>query len=74
MSLKCYFLDMSQVVFSFRNSFCNVRFSICEEKTSSLYWIENKVPFCFKEHVVDLIFLLTLAVDQIASQVFDGFS
>ena len=33
--------------------------------------LKSKVPLYFKEHGVDLLFLPTLTIEQIASQVFD---
>ena len=41
-------------------------------KVSAIFnGLKSKAPLFFKEHEVDLLFFLTLTIEQIASQVFD---
>ena len=56
------------MIFSFRNSFWNIRSNICEEKVESFFTgLKNKAPLRFKEYGVDLVFPPALPIEQIAS-------
>ena len=63
-------------LFSFRNSFCQLGpvFIKKKLKVPAIFTeLKSKMPLYFKEHGVRLLFLHTLTIERMASQVFDKF-